>query len=220
MSSGTSRQGGGVGTKVVLFLPLLVVGLLLSVSLINAFARDLKVFVWPKTDCSIIWSAIEENPEGSVEEAYRFKVVYRYSVNGWSFSGDRYAPDYRGSSHSDAQDLLSQFSPGARVPCYYNPEDPSYALLERSNPFILLPLLLVALVLIILGSLGLLRQDVPVDQNAGCMALFLLFVLLCGLTAFTQALGREPVLAGLGIFFAVVGGVGFIVVYRTRLRKG
>src|SRR5690349_332418 len=118
MSSGRSRQGGGTGTKVVLLLPLLVVGLLLSVSLINALARDFKFFTWPKTDCSVVWSAIEENPEGSVEEAYRFKVVYRYSVNGWSYSADRYAPDYRGSSQSEAQNLLSRFPAGARVPCY------------------------------------------------------------------------------------------------------
>lgn len=68
MSSGRSRQGGGAGMKVVFFLPLLVVGLLLSASLFRAVARDLAFFTWPKADCSIIWSGIEENPGGSVED--------------------------------------------------------------------------------------------------------------------------------------------------------
>ena len=51
------------------------------------------------------------------------------------------------------------------------------------------------------------------------MALFLFFVLLCGLVLFKQSLDREPVIAGLGAFFALLGGVGLIVVLRTRLRK-
>lgn len=217
MPDGISQQGKGTGTRIVYFL-LLVAGFLLFVNLITVFFWDFKVFTWPTTDCTIVWSGVEENPEGSAEEAYRFKVVYRYSVDGWPYSGDRYTPYYRGSSRSEADDLLSQFSQGSRVPCYYDRKDPSYAMLDRHNPIILLPLFIASLVLLGVGGRGLWRQGFPEDRNAGCMALFLFFVLLCGLLLFKQSLDKEPVIAGLGGFFALVGGVGLIIVLR-RLRK-
>ena len=87
MSSGRSRQGGGAGMKVIFFLPLLVIGLLLSVSLINVLFRDLKVFTWPKTDCSIVWSAVHASLSALRAAADAHRESGLRSVTGEHYEG-------------------------------------------------------------------------------------------------------------------------------------
>jgi len=61
-------------------------------------------------------------------------VVYRYTVNGKQYTADRFF--FIGSSystHEAAFRVTQAYAVGADVPAYYDPRDPSVAVLDRSS---------------------------------------------------------------------------------------
>lgn len=86
---------------------------------------------WPETRCTIVSSQVVETPvkRGTV---YDVDFEYTYQVNGRSYEGTRYS--YRpvlASGFQANKAIADRNPPGALVPCWFNPEAPEEAVLDR-----------------------------------------------------------------------------------------
>ena len=80
---------------------------------------------------------------------YRPMIVYRYTVSGADFESRRYAfatyNVYR--EDEEARRVVRQYSPGAGVIVYYDPDRPANAVLNARPPRVSVRLILVAVML-------------------------------------------------------------------------
>jgi len=151
-----SSRGGsspGIGAKLffsVFCLFFLGMGSLLTVQVGKGIAATARSYGWPQTECTVLASGVEERPgAANADEAYRFTVTYLYDVAGQTRAGSTYRLGYLGSSDvTSARRLAATYAPGARVPCWVDPDTPTSAVLRRRSLltalWILLPLLFVA----------------------------------------------------------------------------
>jgi Protein of unknown function (DUF3592) len=104
---------------------------------------------------------------GSDGRAWRANIRYRYNVNGVTYESDRIAvirPIRVFSSSGQANNLVYEdnlhlkYRVGRTVPVYYNPQNPSFALLERGYPLSRIVMNLVSIGLLAVGSGFLLRH--------------------------------------------------------------
>src|SRR5262245_8606822 len=96
---------------------------------------------WLVTSGTLTSCELTENSDGD-GTTWQVKVTYDYSVDGRSYSGDRVAFGYSGSStHAEHQALHAKLSQAAVVNVRYNPSKHSEAVLgaglNRSNVIIL-----------------------------------------------------------------------------------
>jgi hypothetical protein len=121
---------------------------------IGSLYRTIRSYSFESVPCIIDASALERRAEGSAEEPYRFTVRYRYVVGGQEYHGERYRPGYYGSSDLAAtQRLAARYAPGSGASCWVDPEDPSWATLERAGWLESVLVLLGALV-VLAGAVG------------------------------------------------------------------
>jgi hypothetical protein len=94
--------------------------------------RMATVSQWPSTMGTVMMSTIEQR---SSEDGYTdYPVVqYSYQVGGQSFQGMKLAPgpDVGGTG---ARKVIAKYPSGAQVMVFYNPHNPSDAVLERKAP--------------------------------------------------------------------------------------
>ncbi len=122
-------------------------------------ARDLRKandsLRWPSTSGQILspgtktvshWSG-RHGDYGSSEQEVRV-VRYSYTVDGAEYSGERIS--YGGGAYENAKNAVAKYRAGYTVKVYYNPSDPSEAVLEPG------------------GRLG----------NFGCMVVVFIFLLV------------------------------------------
>jgi hypothetical protein len=92
---------------------------------------------WPSTEGVISHSAVlrqMQQTSGSTNTAtYKADVAYRYKVRGRDYSSGVITLADISSSAGRAQGIVSRYPDGAPVTVYYNPVDPSDALLERGG---------------------------------------------------------------------------------------
>jgi hypothetical protein len=86
---------------------------------------------WTETQCTILSSQVAEvsSSDGST---YKIDIRYSYIADGNPRESNRY--DFRiGSSSGTAgkQAIVDRYPPGSRVPCWFDPGDPSEAVLSR-----------------------------------------------------------------------------------------
>lgn len=187
----------GWGGKIfgsLFFLAFFAIGLWFSALMVYGLYRSALTYAWDESQCLILESGVTEHPEAAESsEAYRFKVLYTYRVQGARYSSDRYRPGYSGSSDiGEAHGLADRYRRGSRAACYVDPAEPSAATLRRPSLwfgfFIFLPLLFVAI-----GGGGLYSLWRPGDEPAaprlqkalqanpqGCMVAFFAVFLLAG----------------------------------------
>ena len=68
----------------------------------------------------------------SRQRSYNLAIVYSYEVAGRTWQGARIKFGESGAgSYGDVQLVQERYGPGTRVTVYYDPEDPSQAVLER-----------------------------------------------------------------------------------------
>jgi hypothetical protein len=82
------------------------------------------------TTARILKSETTSNRDSEGATTHGVKFEYTYSVNGTNYTGTHYTFD--GSSSSDsgwARDAVATFPPGVERVCYYDPQDPSRAVL-------------------------------------------------------------------------------------------
>jgi hypothetical protein len=98
---------------------------------------------WPNTKGVILSSKVKEPPRsssgsGRTQATHVPRIRYTYTVNGRKYEGSRHTIGHvKGKTASE--ELVARFPKGKIVTVYYDPKDPSQAVLVRgmggSNPF-------------------------------------------------------------------------------------
>jgi hypothetical protein len=88
---------------------------------------------WPTTMGTVMSSTIERRHSSEGGWVDYPAVQYSYQVSGQPYQGTKIAPgmDVGGTG---AGKVVSRYAPGAQVMVFYNPQNPSDAVLERKAP--------------------------------------------------------------------------------------
>jgi hypothetical protein len=123
---------------------------------------------WPIVEGEIISSKVVEEVHrspGSIDKSitYTPKVQFKYSVEGVNYvSNNIFAGrgEYKSPRRSSAQNIVKKYPEGKKVLVYYNPDNPSEAVLEPGTPpGIYLPFL-VGIVFLFIGIVFVVREIV------------------------------------------------------------
>ena len=92
---------------------------------------------WPSTMGTVLMSMVQWRSSGSssTSGANYPVVMYSYQAMGQAYQGNKIAPGPEVGGMG-ASKVVARYPMGAQVMVYYNPENPSEALLERSTPSI------------------------------------------------------------------------------------
>ncbi len=109
---------------------LITFGLAAGAVMYPTFQRALSEQRWTETSCTI------ENVELKVDQYAipDFVIKYSYSANGAQRTGTLY--ETKSNINRSAQyyrNIADDLLPGATVPCFYNPADPSYAVIHPTT---------------------------------------------------------------------------------------
>ena len=116
----------------ILFSILLVDGILLGIILYTR-SKVAKASSWPSTMGTVTHSAIEWR-RGSEGGSVAYPVVqYAYQVMGQMLQGRKVMPGPE-TGGTGAHKVVNRYPAGAQVMVYYDPDNPSDAVLERSMP--------------------------------------------------------------------------------------
>jgi hypothetical protein len=105
---------------------------------------------WTPARCTVLSSQVAE-VSGSDGPTYKIDIHYTWTAGGGAHESDRY--DFLGGSSSGTsrkQAIVDRYPPGAQIPCWVNPGDPSEAVLSRD----LSPVYLLGLVPVLFFSVG------------------------------------------------------------------
>ncbi len=124
-----------VGVLVSLVFIAIGLGLLYYARGLSAKAQQ--SLSWPSTEGVIAHSAVllqmQQTSNSNNTPTYKADVAYRYKVRGSDYSSDRITLADFSSSGGRAQSIVNRYPDGAPVSVYYNPADPSDAVLERGG---------------------------------------------------------------------------------------
>ena len=102
---------------------------------------------WESTECQITAAQIESHRSDD-GTSYGAKFTYKYEVDGNEYSCDENSLFEVNGSHRSAKRKLKKHPVGSTTNCFYDPDDPSDALLNRELTwgmlFGLLPLIFIA----------------------------------------------------------------------------
>ena len=91
---------------------------------------------WPSTQGKVIESSVDKQHSSSSgshssSTTYHAKIIYKFTVEGTTFSGDRVAyGDYGSSNSSHARQIVNQYPKGKKVIVHYMLVNPKECLLE------------------------------------------------------------------------------------------
>lgn len=203
----------GRGCLVAFGSVFLLVGLgVLTFLFLVPIYRSVSARHWPHVQGVVSASAVQRH-SGDDGDTYSIEIRYRYHVAGRAYEGSRYDTTVGSSSGYDAkQRIVAKFPPGAHVEVFYDPADPSNALLSTAIPrdvylFFWFPLIFIGVGLAVV--IGGLRQKSAAVALAGTDA--------SGdePAAFTS-IGRRRVSAGVLTAFAMLwNGFLFVMVRNT-----
>ena len=92
---------------------------------------------WPSVEGEIAHSAVLYQTDARATDyrsAYKADISYRYKVNGRSYSSSNISHlDFSTSSTGRAQSIVQQYPDKSTVQVYYNPSNPSEAVLEPGS---------------------------------------------------------------------------------------
>jgi hypothetical protein len=90
---------------------------------------------WTASTCEVLSSRVASHYDSSSDggATYWVEVRYRWTLDGVSYTGDRY--DLRGAASteaaSDCREIVRELPPGRKVTCYVNPSKPGEAVIDR-----------------------------------------------------------------------------------------
>ncbi len=132
-----------------------IAGLLVGVGLVALLG--VKVFLpihrarsWPETRCTMESAELDRWVDDEGVATTGLALRYRFQVDGRTYHSERYSL-VDSTSSAEKESLVARLRPGRVVPCYYDPDDPSQAVLERDYPISGWLLLLAGLPLAIIG---------------------------------------------------------------------
>lgn len=97
---------------------------------------------YPEAQCTILNKKVQESYTTSKkgQRNYKYKPILTYTIllsDGRSFQGSGYdVTNSTTSSYTTANEIINQFQVGQTYPCWYDPNNPSHAILNRDldNP--------------------------------------------------------------------------------------
>ncbi|HLX60584.1 MAG TPA: DUF3592 domain-containing protein [Planctomycetota bacterium] len=103
--------------------------LLFDGAILYGVAQQLQVYVYASTTGLITKSAVSARPHSKGGSTYDVDIGYTYAVSGKSYDGTRYRYEHMSSSDNWAAVVVKNFPPGKSVTVFYNPRNPSDAVL-------------------------------------------------------------------------------------------
>jgi hypothetical protein len=102
---------------------------------VKAYRDQLSLPSWQETNARVIDSYIEPNDRGDVTTFDPY-IVYEYQVHNKMYRAHRISIFKTSNSNScEMQRVVDQYPKGLSVKCYYNPDHPERAVLDKSiNP--------------------------------------------------------------------------------------
>lgn len=133
------RRRAGPITSIFIGVIFIITGYLVFVKFGRPGLEEAKASQeWPSVQGTIERSQVVRKRRGSNKKTtYSADVIYRYSVAGESFESNqvRFGGDVSSSSSKHAYKTTGLYPKGKRVTVYYNPKEPSAAVLEAGSNF-------------------------------------------------------------------------------------
>ncbi len=152
----------------------ILVGLSFLTMMAGAILGDLAVYRWTQVQAEVNTSEIIEDRQRS--RPYRLAVEYAYEVEGQSYTSEQVYIDERWTEdHGEVARLRDEYASDQSVVAYFNPNDPSEAVLRRPDlsglaligVFMIIPLLFIAA-----GAYGIYRTwHVPGRSDKGAVSI-------------------------------------------------
>ena len=192
------------------FLVFLGMGLFFCGLIVRDVYRSAKTYSWPKAECVIIESRVQE--DGRRDRPYRFHVRYDYQWQGKTYTGAKWSRrEAAYSDYSDAQRLVSKYPADSKAVCFVNPAEPSETILKRPSLwfglFIFLPLVFVGI-----GVIGLVAMWSRARPNGGLGE-------ARPTSSRSRSRGGKAVATVVPIFFFVIGAIAFYFLTVRPLQK-
>ncbi len=86
---------------------------------------------WPSADAKILSSEIEVS-KAKESTSYEAKFTYTFDVDGQEYSGNQYGFFVFSGSEKASEELVSRYPVGAETKIFYNPGQPSDAVMDRA----------------------------------------------------------------------------------------
>ncbi len=105
---------------------------------------------WPEAPCVILASEVKTNRD-SDGDTYSPELRYRFPMDGKDLESTRYGFMKISGSHRWAKEIIERYPVGSNTVCYYNPQRPDQAVLNRNLGWSIL-FGLIPLVFVIVGG--------------------------------------------------------------------
>ncbi|WP_051654209.1 DUF3592 domain-containing protein [Persephonella sp. KM09-Lau-8] len=115
-----------------LFLPFGFWVTVLGLITLYLLYRLIRIYLWPKTEGIIIKSEIQKDKRTIAYDYYYPHIEYKYTVNGKEYISNRIFLTEMASDYETIKKLVEKFPEGSKVKVYYNPFNPSDAVLKRN----------------------------------------------------------------------------------------
>lgn len=106
---------------------------------------------WPATQCTILTSKVQQHQDED-GPTYSAEITFQWTVDGKQYQGGQYYIHGLNGSKSDAESRVEQYKVGSVTECYYDPDDPSTAVLNRDIHWITLLMPLIPTVFLVVGG--------------------------------------------------------------------
>ena len=116
------------------------------------FFAAVRSYTWKKVPCTILRSAVAEEPFSPTVTHHVVKAEYSYNFGGREYKSTRFTTGkHQGSTDvTKAEQAAARLAPGRPSTCYVNPHNPNEAVLQRGELwgvlFLFAPLLIVGLI--------------------------------------------------------------------------
>jgi hypothetical protein len=121
----TTNAGVGASGSIAIFAGLLVGGFMIYMSIVNG--RKAKAsLTWTSVAGEVVFSGMIT--DGSDQNTFYPSVTYNYSVNGQPLQSSRV-----GFNGVKSKKMLAKYPKGSRVEVFFDPNQPSTAVLEKGG---------------------------------------------------------------------------------------
>ena len=83
---------------------------------------------WPTSPGTVVSSALEQSPDN--KRRYRAAVRYRYRVGGKDYQSNRVFWGGNEGRQNHMASVVTSYPAGAKMPVYYNPQNPAEAVID------------------------------------------------------------------------------------------
>ena len=134
-----------LSSNILIPLIFIIIGVVLLIPYFRSLAKMRASQAWSTVQGTVVESRVgrsaSTDSEGEVSYSYYPEIRYQYQVMGNEYQGDKISFSPKISSiRSWAERVIAKYPTGANVTIYYQPDNPSNAVLERSVSRVMLVL--------------------------------------------------------------------------------